>query len=131
MALVNIKKSKLTDQQKEAIDLLVGKDGDLTQQEIADRVGVSRQSLFNWRKKPEFRQALVEQAKTISDTGLAYSLTWMEQALQDPSVKDSVKVQIAGMFLKGHGMLKDVQETTVKAESSMSVEEALKKYDIK
>lgn len=88
MALVNLKQSSLTEQQKEAIDLLVGKEGDLTQQEIADRVGVSRQSLFNWRKKPEFRQALVEQAKTITDTGLAYSLTWMEQAMKDPLVKD-------------------------------------------
>lgn len=131
MTLVNLKKSKLTDQQKDAIDLLVGKEGDLTQQEIADKVGVSRQSLFNWRKKPEFRQALVEQAKTITDTGLAHSLKWMEQALQDPSVKPSVKVQIAGMFLKNHGMLKDVQETTVKSEPAMTVEEALKKYNIK
>ena len=52
MALVNLKQSSLTEQQKEAIDLLVGKEGDLTQQEIADRVCVSRQSLFNWRKKP-------------------------------------------------------------------------------
>ena len=131
MALVNLKQSGLTDQQKDAIDLLVGKDGDLTQQEIADKVGVSRQTLFNWRKKAEFRQALVEQAKTISDTGLAYSLTWMEQALQDPSVKDSVKVQIAGMFLKGHGMLKDVQETTVKTGTSLSFDEIMDKYGVK
>ncbi|OQO86524.1 hypothetical protein BH739_09040 [Enterococcus casseliflavus] len=131
MTLVNLKQSSLTEQQKEAIDLLVGKEGDLTQQEIADRVGVSRQSLFNWRKKPEFRQALVEQAKTITDTGLAYSLTWMEQAMKDPLVKDSVKVQIAGMFMKNHGMLKDMQETTVKSESTISVEDALRKYNIK
>ena len=38
MALVNLKQSSLTEQQKkEAIDLLVGKEGDLTQQEIAEQ----------------------------------------------------------------------------------------------
>lgn len=131
MALANFVESALTEQQLRAIDLLVGKEGNLTQQEIADEIGVSRQTLFNWRKKPEFRKALVEQAKTITDTGLAHSLTWMEQAMKDPKVKDSVKVQIAGMFMKNHGMLKDMQETTVKSESTISVDEALRKYNIK
>lgn len=130
MVLVNIRQDALTEQQKEAIDLLLGKEGDLSQAEIAERVGVSRQSLFNWRKKPAFRRALVEQAKTVTDSGLASGLTWAEQAIADPTVKDSVKVQIVKLFMQSQGMLKDVHETTVKQETFTSVDEALRRFNL-
>ncbi|MGX7197645.1 phBC6A51 family helix-turn-helix protein [Enterococcus olivae] len=70
--LVNIHQSKLTEQQEYAIDLLVGRTPtgeSMSKQAIADEVGVSRQTIYDWLKKDKFRQALVAQAKTVTDSG--------------------------------------------------------------
>lgn len=133
MALVNLRESELTDQQKYAIDLLVGRhesEGELTKQQIADLVGVTRQTVYNWIKKPEFRRELVSQAKTVTDSGMAKSVTWMERALDDPNVKPAVKVQIAKLFMQSHGMLKDVQEQSVEVAPKVDVDALLRQYNI-
>lgn len=132
--LVNIKKTELTEAQLKAIDLLVGRTESgkqMNKSEIAEACGVSRQSLYNWLKKQEFREELVKQAKTVTDSGLAASLTWMEQAMSDPTVKDSVKVKISELFMKNHGMLKEVQESTVKTDSNTDIDALMAAYGIK
>jgi len=134
MALVNLVESELTDQQQYAIDLLVGRteqEGNLTKQQVADLVGVTRVTIYNWLKKPAFRKELVEQAKTVTDSGMAKSVTWMERALDDPDVKPAVKVQIAKLFMQSHGMLKDVQEQSVEVAPKVDVDALLKHYNIK
>lgn len=132
--IVNMKTSELTDKQKYAIDLLVGRTptgASMTKQAIADEVGVSRQSIYDWMKKPEFRRELVAQAKTVTDSGMAKSLTWMEQALDDPAVKPAVKVQVAKLFLQTQGMLKDVQEQTVTDNTAANIDDLMESYGIK
>ena len=47
----------LTSKQWKAIDLLSTQPG-VTQEEVAQAVGISRQTLFNWRKSPKFEGAL-------------------------------------------------------------------------
>ncbi|MEH7401578.1 phBC6A51 family helix-turn-helix protein [Gottfriedia acidiceleris] len=50
-------KKRLTDQQAKAAYLLVINDfdgGNQTQEEIAQEVGVSRRTLLEWRRKPDF-----------------------------------------------------------------------------
>lgn len=132
MGVLYLKNTDLSEEQLTAIDLMLGKaGGQLTQQEIADEVGVSRQTLYNWRKDPVFREELVKQAKTITDTGLAYSLTWMEQAMMDPKVKDSIKIQIARSFMQNKGMLKEIQESTVKNETTLDIEKMMKQFNVK
>lgn len=132
--LVNIHQSKLTEQQEYAIDLLVGRTPtgeSMSKQAIADEVGVSRQTIYDWLKKDKFRQALVAQAKTVTDSGMAKGVTWMETALDDPSVKPAVKVQIVKLFMQSHGMLKDVQEKTVTDNTSANLDELMASYGIK
>ena len=132
--LVNMQKSKLTDQQKYAIDLLVGRTPtgeSMSKTAIAEEVGVSRQALYDWLKKPEFRSELVSQAKTVTDSGMAKSLTWMEQAMDDPSVKPAVKVQVAKLFLQTHGLLKDVQQQTVTDNTADNLDSLMESYGIK
>lgn len=133
MALVNIKESSLSEKQLLAVDLLVGRTptgSSMSKGEIADEVGVSRQTIYDWLKKPEFRKELVAQAKTVTDSGMAKSLTWMEQAMDDPSVKPAVKVQVAKLFLQTHGLLKDVQEQTV-TDTTVDIDALMVSYGIK
>mgnify|MGYP003362429756 CR=1 FL=1 len=133
MALVNIKESALSEKQLLAVDLLVGRTptgSSMSKGEIADEVGVSRQTIYDWLKKPEFRKELVAQAKTVTDSGMAKGVTWMEQAMDDPSVKPAVKVQIVKLFMQSHGMLKDVQEQTV-TESPVNIDKLMEAYGIK
>lgn len=132
--LINIQESKLTDKQLEAIDLLVGRTPDgasMSKTAIADEVGVSRQTIYDWLKKPEFRRELVAQAKTVTDTGMAKGVTWMDQALDDPSVKPAVKVQIVKLFMQSQGMLKDVQEQTITDNSAVDIDKLMESYGIK
>lgn len=131
--IVNLKTTALSDKQLYAIDLLVGRTpsgASMTKQEIADEVEVSRQTIYDWMKKPEFRKELVSQAKTITDSGMAKGVTWMETALDDPSVKAAVKVQIVKLFMQSHGMLKDVQERTVEEKPKMDLDGIMKHYGI-
>lgn len=133
MVLVNLSESELTDQQKYAIDLLVGRTptgNTMTKTAIAAEVGVSRQALYDWMKKPEFRRELVAQAKTVTDSGMAKGVTWMDTALEDPNVKDVVKVQIVKLFMQSKGMLKDVQETTVVEKPKVAIDDLMKHYGI-
>ena len=55
---------KLTEKQYAAIEILAqpGRAG-LTYQEIADRVGVSRKTLHEWRKQDAFNDEMIRQVK--------------------------------------------------------------------
>lgn len=128
---VSLTGTGLTEKQKQAIDLLVGADGDHTQQEIADMVGISRMQLYNWRKDKTFRSELVKQAKSVADSGLAKGMRWMEEAMDDPAVKPAVKVQILKLLMQSQGMLKDVQETSVKADVQTNMAAIYEQYGIK
>lgn len=132
--LVNLVESALTDKMKYAIDLLVGRTPSgqtMSKQAIADEVGVSRQTIYDWLKKPEFRRELVAQAKTVTDSGMAKGVTWMEAALDDPTVKPAVKVQIVKLFMQSQGMLKEVQEQTVTNNSGQDIDALMLSYGIK
>lgn len=50
---------KLTDQHIEAAQLLA--EGEMTDVAIAERFGITRQTLWNWRQKPEFAALIDEQ----------------------------------------------------------------------
>lgn len=130
--LVNMKKTELSEQQLNAIDLLVGRaEKQMTKKQIAAEVGVSTVTLYAWMKKPEFNEELVKQAKVVTDTTLSSAMSWAQKAIENPAEKSSTKVKILELMMKNHSMLKDVQEQTVTVDQSDTVKELMKSYGIK
>ena len=58
----------LTDSQWQAVDTMATQPG-VTQQEIAEAAGVTRQTLYKWRKSPPFEAAVRATARTYVPTG--------------------------------------------------------------
>lgn len=114
-------KPKLTQQQLEAIDLLVTKNYDarMTMQKIAEKVGVSRKTLFNWRKIPEFNDEYLKVAMEVNRSSMPIALAWMSRTIESPKAKDSTKLKIAELLMKQQGELKDVQESTVSVDADI------------
>lgn len=112
--------NKLTGQQEQAIELLVQKfyDGKLTDQKIAEKVGVSRKTLYMWKQKPEFNDELIKQSKEVNRSAMPTGLAWMNRTLNNPRAKDSTKLEIVKLLMKQAGELKDVQESTVTVNQS-------------
>ena len=119
--------SNLTPQQLKAIELLVQKfyDGKLTDQKIADTVGVSRQTLHKWKQKAEFNEELLKRSKEVNRAALSTGLAWMNRTLSNPRSKDSTKLEIVKLLMKQAGELKDVQESTVTVNQAEQVNSIL------
>lgn len=119
--------SELTPKELEAIDLMTQKfyDARLSDQKIAEKLGISRQTLHNWKKKPEFNEELIKQSKEISRATLPTGLAYINRTLNNPRVKDSTKVKLVELILKQNAMLKDVQETEVVLKQSEEIDKII------
>ncbi len=93
---------KLTPKELEAIDLMTQKfyDARLSDQKISEKLGISRQTLHNWKKNPEFNEELIKQSKEISRATLPTGLAYINRTLNNPRVKDSTKVKLVELILK-------------------------------
>ena len=107
-------RTAVTTQQLKAIALLVAKDvNKLTNEQIADKVGVTAKTLYLWKKEKPFNDELIKQAEEIHRAFLAETYTQLRSIISNPSVKDSTKLKGIELMLKNQSRLKDVQEQTV------------------
>lgn len=122
---------KLTDQQQQFIELYCDPEVKMTLQQIADEVGVSRRTLTNWKTKAGPVQAEImkrEKLRALSLLPLANKAA--EDILENGS--DTAKTKIIGLAWQSNGLLlKDAVEVVTKADPTITVEEALKRYNIK
>lgn len=121
----------LSDKQMEAIGLLIEKAyNNMTDQEIADKVGVSRSTLFNWRKQPAFNDELIKQSREVNRATLSTAFSYVNRTLESPHVKDTVKVKLVELILKQNGEMKETVDVNANVNSSETVDQLLQKHGI-
>lgn len=100
-----------------AIELLAtkGPDGNMTIQEIADEVGVTRKTLWAWRSDAEFNDAVYAISKEMNRSIIPNILSRLAKDVDTASSRDVVN--IARLLLQFHGELTEKSEVTVKDES--------------
>ncbi len=100
-----LQNSDLKDKQKQAIKLLLDYEKDMTQEEIASSVGISRTTLYEWRKfNEEFKRV---KSKLVDETIAEY----LDQA--DKSLIKKVNegsVRAIELYYKRVGKLVDKKE---------------------
>ena len=122
---------KLTPQQEQFIELYCDNEHKKTQQEIADKLGISRKTVSRWKNDPGPVQREIFKREKLRALAL---LPKANKAAEDilESGSDTAKAKIIGLVYQTNGLLlKDAVETVTKEEKpTMSVEEALRFYDI-
>ncbi|WP_425203992.1 phBC6A51 family helix-turn-helix protein [Priestia megaterium] len=71
---------KLTKQQLMACEMLAR--GGIERKEIAEQVGISRATLYNWLKKPEFNAEVDRRIQEYKDFGHMMFLTYLPRAIE-------------------------------------------------
>lgn len=120
---------KLTPQQEQFIELYCDNEHKMTQQEIADKLGISRKTVYRWKNDPGPVRAEIEKKEKLRALGLLrLANNAMEDILQNGS--DTARVKAAEYALRMNGLLQNgaSEEITKEEKPTMSVEEALQKY---
>lgn len=121
--------NKLTPQQEQFIELYCDNEHKLTQQEIANALGVSRKTVSRWKNDPGPVRTEIEKKEKLRALGLlSLANNAMEDILQNGS--DTARVKAAEYALRMNGLLQNgaSEEITKEEKPTMSVEEALQKY---
>lgn len=119
----------LTLQQEEAIALIVHRDvNQLSFQEIADKVGVDKSTLYRWRQKKEFNDVLLEQSEEVQRNFLTEAYNSLRHMLSDPNTKEHTRLKAIELVLKNQGRLKEVNETKHEVEQN-SMEELMRRLE--
>ncbi|WP_278530100.1 phBC6A51 family helix-turn-helix protein [Enterococcus asini] len=121
--------NKLTPQQEQFIELYCDNEHKMTQQEIADRLGISRKTVYRWKNDPGPVRTEIEKKEKLRALGLLrLANNAMEDILQNGS--DTARVKAAEYALRMNGLLQNgaSEEITKEEKPTMSVDEALQKY---
>lgn len=121
--------NKLTPQQEQFIELYCDSENKMTQQEIANELGVSRKTVSRWKNEPGPVRMEIEKKEKLRALGLlSLANNAMEDILQNGS--DTARVKAAEYALRMNGLLQNgaSEEITKEEKPTMSVEEALQKY---
>ncbi|MDT2743018.1 phBC6A51 family helix-turn-helix protein [Enterococcus asini] len=121
--------NKLTPQQEQFIELYCDNENKMTQQEIANALGVSRKTVSRWKNDPGPVRTEIEKKEKLRALGLlSLANNAMEDILQNGS--DTARVKAAEYALRMNGLLQNgaSEEITKEEKPPMSVEEALQKY---
>lgn len=121
--------NKLTPQQEQFIELYCDNEHKMTQQEIANTLGVSRKTVYRWKNDPGPVRAEIEKKEKLRALGLLrLANNAMEDILQNGS--DTARVKAAEYALRMNGLLQNgaSEEITKEVKQKMTVEEALQKY---
>lgn len=126
-----INNNKLTPQQEQFIELYCDNENKMTQQEIADKLGISRKTVYRWKNDPGPVRAEIEKKEKLRALGLLrLANNAMEDILQNGS--DTARVKAAEYALRMNGLLQNgaSEEITKEEKQKMTVEEALQKYGL-
>lgn len=119
---------ELTAEQLQAISLLVTKPltGD-TFQEIADKVGVSTYTLWEWRKKNIFNAELRKQSRAVMESHISESYSELIKIINNPKTHDRDKLNAIQLLSKLSGELGE--RHTVEVNPSPSMAELMSRLD--
>lgn len=118
--------AKLNEKQVAAVTILaLPKRGGLTYQQVADKVGVSRQALVDWRKRDDFNKALKDEiVRNTLDT-----MPEIMESIPNHIINDG-NAALFRTLLQAHGMLTEKHEieTASKAEDTDAMKAEIEKF---
>lgn len=114
-------RTELTPEQLQAISLLVTKPltGD-TFEAIADKVGVSVYTLWEWRKKNIFNAELRKQSRAVMESHISESYSELIKIINNPKTHDRDKLNAIQLLSKLSGELGDSHKVEVSTAPSMA-----------
>ena len=122
-------KRVLTPEQYKAIALMVAKDvNGYSNARIAQEVGVSPATIYNWKKDQGFTDELIRESEQMQRAFIADTYAQLRGIMVSPNTSDGNKLKAVELFLKNQGRLKDVQEQTVIIEE-LSLADMLKELN--
>jgi len=108
---------RLKPKQLKAIDLMSMKDiNGMNNKEIAKELGISSRTLYNWKNKDMFLNALNERAQLIQESILTEAYAELRRIALDKYANDSDRVNAIELILQQQGKLTDKQEHNVKTD---------------
>lgn len=112
------KRRKLTERQRRAVKLYSYKpEFSLSNKEIAEIVGVSERTLYNWLADIRFNKELSKLSETIMKSFTAVeAYQTLNKIISSPLSKDSDKIRAIKLALTQQRKLSDKQEHTVKVD---------------
>jgi DNA-binding XRE family transcriptional regulator len=113
----------LTEQQKQCALRMI-EAPELTQQELADELGVHRNTIGNWNRNKEFIEYKNDIAMDIHNSFLADTLKILRDKTLNP--RERGHVRYLELALKTYGALKDKQEQTVTVKEERTENDMLK-----
>lgn len=119
---------ELTAEQLQAISLLVTKPltGD-TFEAIAEKVGVSVYTLWEWRKKNIFNAELRKQSRAVMESHISESYSELIKIINNPKTHDRDKLNAIQLLSKLSGELGE--RHTVEVNPSPSMAELMSRLD--
>lgn len=122
-------RDRLSATQKKCIELLVTKAIEKkTNNQIAEELGIDRATLYRWKNKPEFNDALIERAEEFNRSFLPDAYGTLRNIMTYGT--DAHKLKAIELMLKNQGRLKDVQEQTTTVKAELSTEDVLKELGL-
>lgn len=112
------KRKVLTPQQYKAIALMIYKDvNGLSNEMIAEEVGVNPSTIYSWKKEEAFNLQLLKQSEEVQRSFLSDTYTQLRMIINSNRVNTGNKLKAIELLLKNQGRLKDVQEVTTTTEN--------------
>lgn len=123
-------KQRLTAIQKKCIELLVMKDVEKkTNNQIAQECGIDRATLYRWKNKPEFNDALIQRAEEFNRSFLPDTYGTLRTIMMYGT--DAHRLKAIELMLKNQGRLKEVQEQNTNISADIDTQELFKELGIK
>lgn len=116
----------LDSRQKKAISLLVSRDvNGLNYTQIAEEVGISTATLYNWRHDYHFRQELERQSDEVVQTYISDVYRQLGRILNDPNAHSRDVINAGQVILKLRGKFTD----KIEVETSNDMSDLLERLD--
>lgn len=131
--MFGVTKASLDERQEKAIQLFIDKayDKSLTDEKIAKEVGVSRQTLYDWKKIPMFNDELIKRSDEANRSALVVARTEAQRMLTNDKLPPAVRAKLIELVYKENGKLKDVQQSSITVDHSDEVKQLIDSYNIK
>lgn len=125
----NFVKAGLSASQKKACELLIMKDiNDMTNDAIAEAVGVNRSTLYRWKQTAEFNDYLNSLADEFQRSFLSDAFAELRKIMLYG--RPSEKLKAVELILKNQGKLKDTTEVNATVDSNINVDEFMKQLGL-
>lgn len=98
-----------------------------TIEDIANDNNITRTTIWRWKSLPEFNNRVLEIAKEIQRSHLPDFNTALLKCLGSKNEKTILKA--IELYYKNQGLLKEVQDVTIKEENEITIDDLLKELE--